>query len=100
MGEHVSKIQSYLRELDQSVIDSGELGARRYGPSTAAAVLRYKRKRHIVNPSYQSQPDDIVGRMTIAALDREMLAKEGGGRGVVPVPPPHPHVDPPKPGPT
>src|SRR5262249_41293895 len=41
---------------------------------TAAAVLAYKRKRNIVNRTYQAQADNIVGKMTMAALDREMVA--------------------------
>jgi len=48
----------------------------RYDPSTANAVLLYKKERNIINRSYQTQADNIVGKMTIAALDREMLAKE------------------------
>jgi hypothetical protein len=62
--------------LDGAMIDSGELAANKYGRSTADAVLAYKRKRNIVNRSYQTQADDIVGKMTIAALDREMLEQE------------------------
>jgi peptidoglycan hydrolase-like protein with peptidoglycan-binding domain len=47
-----------------------------YWPKTAAAVLDYKRRRNIVNTAYQTTADDIVGDMTISALDREMLALE------------------------
>ncbi len=39
-------------------------------------MLAYKEKRHIINHSYQTQADNIVGKMTMAALDREMLGKE------------------------
>jgi hypothetical protein len=35
-------------------------------------VLAFKRRRKIINFSYQTQEDNIVGKMTIAALDREM----------------------------
>lgn len=80
-GEHVHLIQVALIDLDQLTIDAGELQARNYGPSTAAAVLAYKRKRKIVNKSYQSSEDDIVGKMTIASLDKEMAARQ-----VTPVP--------------
>jgi hypothetical protein len=76
-GDHVSKIQTALSALDNLKIDSGELSAKRYGPSTAAAVLTFKKKRNIINRSYQTQADDIVGKMTIAVLDKEMLAREG-----------------------
>jgi hypothetical protein len=48
-----------------------------YGPATANAVLRYKRKRDIVNRSYQTSADNVVGKMTIASLDREIKALEG-----------------------
>ena len=42
----------------------------------AAAVLAYKKKRNIINWSYQQQADNIVGKMTIAALDAEIWGKE------------------------
>ena len=74
-GLHVGKIQVALL-LDGAVIDGGELQRLVYGPSTARAVLAYKQKRNIINRSYQTQADNIVGKMTIAALDREMLGKE------------------------
>jgi hypothetical protein len=76
VGEHVAKIQQALGVLDSVVIDSGELAAKRYGPSTANAVLSYKKKRNIINRSYQTQADNIVGIMTITALDKEMLQRE------------------------
>ena len=75
-GDHVGRLQSALAFLDGAAIDGKERDKRTYGPSTAAAVLAYKRKRNIVNRAYQSQPDDIVGKMTIAALDQEMVAFE------------------------
>ena len=73
VGPHVAKIQRALIELDEAAIDRAELQNAQYGPSTAKAVLQYKRKRNIVNHSYQASADDIVGRMTMAALDKEML---------------------------
>jgi hypothetical protein len=81
-GQHVVKIQQALITRDGAVIHSGELQAAR-GASTARAALAYKRKRKIINWSYQSQADAIVGKMTIVAMDRELL-KLG------PVPPPAP----------
>ncbi len=39
-------------------------------------MLAYKRKRNIINFSYQTQADNIVGKMTIAALDKEIFEKE------------------------
>ncbi|HEY5743771.1 MAG TPA: hypothetical protein VIS99_14670 [Terrimicrobiaceae bacterium] len=71
-GEHVRKIQLALIQLDGATLKPD--GS--YGPATARAVLTYKQKRNIVNRSYQSQADNIVGKMTIAALDREMVLKE------------------------
>lgn len=71
-GDHVGKIQQALIVLDEARIDKDAS----YGPATAAAVLAYKKKRGIINFSYQTQPDDIVGKMTIASLDREMVLRE------------------------
>src|SRR5262245_37605941 len=71
-GPHVGKIQVALIQLDGAAITQDSI----YGPATAAAVLAYKQKRDIINRSYQAQADNIVGKMTMAALDREMLAKE------------------------
>jgi peptidoglycan hydrolase-like protein with peptidoglycan-binding domain len=70
-GEHVRKIQQALTLLDGANIDLD--GA--YGPETAAAVLTYKKKRNIINRSYQTQADNIVGKMTMASLDSEMQKK-------------------------
>jgi peptidoglycan hydrolase-like protein with peptidoglycan-binding domain len=79
-GAHVLKIQSALIVLDNAIIDEGELQRSFYGPSTAVSVMAYKKKRNIINRSYQTQADDIVGKMTIASLDQEMLAKEKSQR--------------------
>jgi len=75
-GAHVAKIQLALAILDDAHISLAELRAKRYGGSTALAVFAYKKRRKIINYSYQTQADNIVGKMTIAALDREMLAWE------------------------
>lgn len=75
-GPHVEKIQLALMLLDEAEIAADELAADLYGPSTATAVLAFKRRRRIVNASYQTTPDNIVGRMTMAALDREMLGRQ------------------------
>ncbi len=76
LGEHVGKIQVALMDLDGLTISRADLDAKRYGTSTAAAVLAYKKKRKIINPAYQSHEDDIVGKMTIASLDRDMIARQ------------------------
>jgi hypothetical protein len=74
MGPHVAKIQSALFVLDGVEVSAAERKSSTYGSSTAAAVLAYKEKRNIVNRSYQSSADDIVGIMTMKAMDDELLA--------------------------
>jgi peptidoglycan hydrolase-like protein with peptidoglycan-binding domain len=75
-GVHVEKIQAALIFLDGAVIDPGEVSARFYGHSTSTAVLAFKQRRDIVNRAYQTRPDNIVGKMTIAAMDSELLRNE------------------------
>lgn len=75
-GPHVAKIQMALFILDTLMITRTEIYDKRYGSSTADAVLAYKKKRHIINHSYQTTEDNIVGKMTIASLDREMCDYE------------------------
>src|SRR4051812_47781977 len=81
-GAHVVKIQQALIQLDGAGITAD--GA--YGQGTAAAVSAFKTKRGILN--FEGKIDNIVGKKTMAALDAEMLAKEGGGG--LPVNPPLP----------
>jgi len=68
VGDHVEKIQAALKIIDGAVIDPKELSGKRYGPSTAGAVLKFKTKRRILN--YKGELDPIVGKGTIAALDK------------------------------
>lgn len=75
-GEHVGRIQIALEVLDGAVIDAGERTSRRFGPSTKAAVLAYKRARDIVAYDRQSQADPVVGKGTMASLDSEMRAQQ------------------------
>lgn len=75
-GEHVGKIQTALILLDKADIATDELNEKLYGASTADAVLAYKKKRRIINFAYQTQADNIVGKMTITTLDAEMLKLE------------------------
>lgn len=75
-GTHVAKIQKALLLLEQASIQPGELRSRQYGTTTAEAVLAYKRKRRIINPSYQTTADNIVGKMTVARLDADLLEIE------------------------
>ena len=84
-GPFVSKIHTALLVTAELHVDSGELKSQTYGPTTAAAVLAYKTQRKIINRAYQSQPDNIVGKMTIAALDAEVFQAEQ--RRLVPLPP-------------
>ena len=49
-------------------IDPGECAAGKYGPSTTAAVVAFKRAHNIFN--YQGAIDNIVGKKTIALLDQ------------------------------
>jgi|SRR5262245_2129818 len=71
-GPHVQKLQLALVILDDA--DLATDGA--YGQKTAAAVRAYKQKRRIVNNAYQASADDIVGKMTVVAMDRELMAHE------------------------
>ncbi|MEJ1933263.1 hypothetical protein WDZ92_23950 [Nostoc sp. NIES-2111] len=74
VGSHVAKIQMALMALDEARIDLSELHGKRYGISTTAAVLAYKQKRKIINRAYQTQADNIVGKMTVASLDKDLIA--------------------------
>lgn len=76
-GDHVGKIQQALFLLGAGVIGATEIGDKKFGPDTLRAVRAFKGPpRNIINRSYQNTPDDIVGKMTIAALDREMFASD------------------------
>lgn len=75
-GTYVSKVHTALLILADISVSAAELRAQQYGASTAAAVLAFKKRRGIINYSYQKEADNIVGRMTIAAMDREMRLKE------------------------
>ncbi|MGN8117076.1 peptidoglycan-binding domain-containing protein [Labrys sp. 22185] len=83
VGDHVKKIQQALILLDGATI----VADGHYGPMTAAAVLAYKQKRKIINPAYQTQADNIVGKMTMASLDAEMLKLEAVAPGPVQIKP-------------
>jgi hypothetical protein len=95
-GEHVSLIQYALLRLQVSAIEERELRQKEYGKTTADAVLKFKKSFDIVNRSYQTTPDKIVGKMTIAALDEQIWGLEGFNgpprqqRAVTPYHPPTP----------
>ncbi|MBL8209696.1 MAG: peptidoglycan-binding protein [Bryobacterales bacterium] len=80
-GGHVRKIQEALVAVDGARIDAREMELGFYGPSTARAVLRFKTSHGIVNKSYQSKPDDITGKMTMAALDEALRKRERAASG-------------------
>lgn len=91
-GDHVSLIQQSLNKLRD--LPGGEdfrlMVSGRYDPETSAAVLEFKTKRNIVAPQRQNKADNVVGKMTIAALDEEMLALEQRqSAGKVDIRPPH-----------
>lgn len=75
-GPFVSKIQEALVILDNAIFLGNEISTRTYGSSTADNVLAYKTARNIINTSYQTDPDNIVGIMTIDRMDKEMKAIE------------------------
>ena len=79
-GDDVGRIQMALFAVDSLKIDRQELLSKTYGQSTAAAVPAFKTKRKIINSAYQNKPDNIVGKMTIAALDGEMSVWEATHR--------------------
>lgn len=76
-GEHVARIQSALVRLRYLSPESARAEMAAYGSETAAAVLAYKRQFSIVNRRYQTQADNIVGRMTIASLDHAIWVLDG-----------------------
>jgi peptidoglycan hydrolase-like protein with peptidoglycan-binding domain len=75
-GEHVQLVQRALVLLGLGGIPASEYRSATYGPKTAAAVLAYKQARKIINFSYQKQADNIVGKMTVTALDKEVCAAQ------------------------
>ncbi|MDZ4369367.1 MAG: hypothetical protein U0987_20455, partial [Afipia sp.] len=77
-GDHVALIQTALNKLaghsdgeDFQLATSGE-----YDSETAYAVRAFKERRDIVARPRQTKADNVVGKMTIKALDEEMLALE------------------------
>lgn len=83
VGPFVNKVQDALFVIDGLRCVPEERRMQRYGPTTAAAVHSFKKRRRIINRSYQTQADDIVGKMTIDALDKALVEKERQCRPVV-----------------
>lgn len=97
-GEHVGKIQFAITATGLGVISADEIAQQFYGPSTANAVLGFKRTHNIINRTYQQTADNIVGKMTIAELDKIMVEFERRTPPAPPTPPnPNPSPQPPKP---
>jgi phosphatidylserine/phosphatidylglycerophosphate/cardiolipin synthase-like enzyme len=83
-GPAITKVQQALIDLGYPLPKFG--ADSRFGGETAAAVARYKTDRSI------TPNDPVVGRLTMASLNTDIVAHDG------PVPPPPP--PPPPPGPT
>lgn len=75
-GPFVNLIQRALCAIDNAQIAQSEIDSQTYGTTTANAVLRYKTDRSIINFTYQAKADNVVGIMTIKALDKEIAAHE------------------------
>ena len=74
-GEHIRLIQIALAKLLPIFL----VADGKYGPNTAAAVLKYKTERAILRVG-QLFPDNIVGKKTIKSLDDEMVEQEADSR--------------------
>lgn len=78
-GEHVSKVQRALMQLfDEANIERAELSDAKYGETTEKTVKAYKSRKgkEVINHTYQQSPDSIVGKMTMAKIDGELVEKE------------------------
>jgi hypothetical protein len=84
-GTPVELIQAALIRLRFLEPNDGLAEAGKYGPLTAAAVLTYKQTFNVINRSYQSVADNIVGRMTIALLDAHMCILDSFNGKVLPL---------------
>ena len=75
-GRHILKVQLAIERLRPNgpMIDPAEKRDMRYGSTTAKAVLNYKATHvpPIINKTYQSTPDEIVGQGTIKAMDADL----------------------------
>lgn len=82
VGPHVRKIQRALLEIDGPEISGDERTRQLFGASTENAVLSFKKRRSIINQTYQNTADPIVGIMTMNELDREMLRVESSAEEI------------------
>lgn len=92
-GPHVGKIQQALlmiAGMDRALAEvtsrqefAKEQASQTYGQATAAAVLKYKQDRKIINASYQKTADNLVGKMTIVSLDQSVALIEAAAQARV-----------------
>jgi hypothetical protein len=69
------KYNAAVKAAKDNPIADAEQKASEYGPSTAKAVFAYKKARDIKRPG--RPVDNVVGIMTIKALDRDILIAAG-----------------------
>jgi hypothetical protein len=90
-GDYVSRIQQALDLLGDVPIAADELAKQEFGESTENAVFAFKTKNQIINRTYQTSPDKIVGKMTLQALDDQLARRKPSP--TPPAPPSPPVVD-------
>ncbi len=86
-GEHVALIHKALRQIMPNVSFGLEEATETYGPKTAEVVRQFKAMQNppILNKALrQTTPDNIVGKLTIAALDEQVKRKKPTLPPVVP----------------
>jgi hypothetical protein len=65
--------------VDRAAIDPVEVQGKSFQGTTRTAVINYKKKRKIINVSYEQDVDPIVGKMTIERLDNDLLGRKHEG---------------------
>lgn len=75
-GVHVSRIHLALMMLGWRDYTPQEIKDQLYGPATAKEILRIKTEHGIVARNRQNHADNIVGKMTISFLDRNITSLE------------------------
>lgn len=88
-GDHVALIQSALKQIRErafkgdpfdvppAIAADPDINKKKFDISTRNCIQTYKNDRSIINYSYQTSADPIVGQMTIKRLDEEMAWIEG-----------------------
>jgi hypothetical protein len=78
-GPHITRIQEALVKLLKGAqIPKSERDNQEFGAATEEILHFFKKDRGIVNRSYQSSADAIIGQMTMRQLDLEMRSLELG----------------------